>query len=336
MNTAKNAYYIAAFLTAVNGTGNDWQLNLSSVGEWLPGSGWSYGNSDKLKNEWQTLQKQGSSMIVSFGGSTFNPGSTITADTIDELAQAVAYSFLGGASVPAPDSPYANWSPVFSDWHFDGLDLDLEISAYTAADNATWLAFAQAIKKYAPTALLTGAPQSPYLYNNNVSSPFGVPFPNAAMDTCGNGRKPLSGDFLLSTTNIGLFDALLVQFYNQGAANDFPTEANFNARICQLATLITSSADNKTKIFIGVATPNDIAIGNNGNTGCISCNNAMDIGNAISTALAAAGGSNSSTWFGGVMGWDSPTVNSFVQDIIEVCGGDGALYGYQNGNPGWT
>ena len=42
----------------------------------------------------------------------------------------------------------------------------------------------------------------------------------SATQSCGDIPAPQDGDFLLSASNIGLFDALFVQFYNQGDSLD--------------------------------------------------------------------------------------------------------------------
>ncbi|MEM9557912.1 MAG: hypothetical protein AAGC60_26880 [Acidobacteriota bacterium] len=328
--TQSDVYYLVSFFTTLDG-GATWQLNLSSVGTWTAGTGWNDPSvPSELAASFESLQNDGGTVVVSFGGGTFDPGTSITADSVDALAQAVAYSLLGGAEAPPASSPYAAWTPAFDDWCFDGLDLDLEASAGPPGiDPSVWVDFARALQTHAPGSKLTGAPQSPYLYNTNVSSPFGVPFPDGATQSCGEIPAPQDGDFLLSASNIGLFDALFVQFYNQGGSLDFPTEANFPTRVCQLVELITST-DAPTRFYVGVVAEGE---GMNGEPPGVW--DPQAIGDAIAQALAGAGGSSSSAWFGGVMGWESPKVTDFVSVILGVCGGDAALYGYQDGDPDW-
>ncbi|MEL6866420.1 MAG: glycosyl hydrolase family 18 protein [Bacteroidota bacterium] len=323
--------YLVSFLTTADG-GETWELNLSSVGGWTAGKGWTFGDFNALQEEWLGLQRDGANVLVSLGGESFNPGSTINEETVDELGKAIAYSFLG-STIP-PTGPYADWTPLLAGFNFDGIDFDLEKSAGEAASNEIWLSLVQSIKKYKPSAYITAAPQSPYLYNTNVESPFGVPFPGGVNETCGEISDPKDGEFLLSVSNIHLLDALNVQFYNQNGTSDFPTESNFNTRICQLVKLIQSGTeDPTTKIYVGVTDKDD---GQNGNDGCETCNNAEDVGNAIKAALENAGGAVSSSWFGGVVGWESPNVNSFVDGILsQLDGGEAGFYGYQKGDPGW-
>jgi hypothetical protein len=327
-------YYIVSFLTCEDNSGKVWQLNMANTATWFSGTGWYDGSPepDSLVQTFQTLQSKGGKVLVSFGGDSFSPGNSITPDSVDSLAKAIAYSFLGGTQQPSSSDKYfTGWSKVFSDWHFDGIDLDLEISAYNSAkDVAVWLNLAKSLKKYAPETCLTCAPQSPYLWDQRFN-PFGSPFfPNGQYDTCSQVSTPQDGDFLLSTSNVSLFDALLVQFYNQGS--DFPSEQTFSNRLCQLVKLVTSSSTNaqKPQIFVGVAAQGE---GHNGDTGIYD---PSIIGKAILQAIQDAGGTNQSWWFGGIMGWDSPKVTDLVQNIIKITGGQAALYGYQHGDPSWT
>ncbi len=323
-------YYLVSFLTYTDAE-TGWKLDLSGVAGWYPGKGWHWGSPQDLVTLFKALQDDGATVLLSFGGATFLPHNVVTASNVDALAQAIAYSFLGGTEAPPP--PFDHWQRAFdSNWHFDGLDLDLEVLAGPPAINPSlWVTFAKSIKKYAPAAKLTGAPQSPYLYNN-ANSPFGAPFPTGAADSCSHISEPISGDFLLSTTNISLFDALFFQFYNQFGALDFPTEKNFPPRVCQFKKLIDSVIPEakQPQLFVGVAAQGQ---GTNGQKPGIY--DPTKISEAINSALKEAGGTNTSTWFGGVMGWQSPFVNQLVPDILAITGGAGALYGYQRGNPKW-
>jgi hypothetical protein len=249
---------------------------------------------------------------------------------VRDLAEAIAYSFLGGPS--KPQNYFTDWQLAFSDWHFDGINLDLEDLAGLFAMEATsiWTDFAKCIKKYSCGAILAGAPQSSYLYETSMINPFGAPFPGRPEDTCGSVSEPVSGDFLLSTDNIWLFDALFVQFYNQYDKLEFPGEEHFEARFCQLKKLVCAADRGKPRFFVGVAAKNQ---GMNGQPPGNYV--AGKIGDAINSALEAAGGSCTSAWFGGVMGWQSPNVTQLIQDILTKTGGSGALYGFQDGDPGW-
>ena len=335
-STLQTKYYLVAFLTRIKVNGGlKWQLNLSSVGGWYAGEGWQYGNPEGLKDKFKELQGQGAKVLVSFGGANFDPSDITTSEVADALAQAIAYSFLGGKELPPPNSQLADWKRVFCDWTFDGVDLDLEQSAGPPKfHNSVWVTLAKSIKKYAPKSTLTGAPQSPYLYNMAVASPYGVPFPNGANNTCGNISPPASGDFLLSTSNVHLFDALLVQFYNQYDAEEFPTEKNFPARLCQLVKLVSSSSASgqKPQIYIGVTAKGEKGSMNGVPPGVY---NPEKIGNAINEAIKEAEGPNTSWWFGGIMGWQSAPVTDLVKNICAITGGGIALYGYQDGDPGW-
>lgn len=323
-------YYNVAFLTH-DQTG--WSLKLSSVAEWRPENGWNWwspGSPDDLKNCFKGLQQDGAKILLSFGGAIFDPPEDMNNPSyVSDLTEAIAYSFLGGTSKPQND--FTDWQPAFSDWHFDGIDLDLERAAGPPAfDPSIWVDFAKCVKKYAPGTKITGAPQSPYLYNTNVQSPFGVPFPDCSADTCGNVSEPVGGDFLLSTDNIGLFDALFVQFYNQYDTLEFPGEEHFEARFCQLKKLVCSASQGTPQFFVGVA-----ADGQGMNGMPPGDYDPKKIGEAINSALETVGGSCTSEWFGGVMGWQSPGVTQLVNDILTITGGSGALYGYQDGDPGW-
>ncbi len=322
--TPETQYYLVAFLTnPVDSRGPIWGLNLSSVGIWTPGPGWENANVPQLEAKFKELQGQGAKVLVSFGGSSFAPGVVVTAQNVDDLAKAIAFSFLRGTQ--APSGEFANWTPVFSDFHFDGIDLDLEQSAgplTSGVPESVWVTFAQSIKSYAPESLLTAAPQSPYLYNEGANSPYGVPFPGGAFETCGNISDPVDGDFLLSASNVNLFE---------GAALEFPTEPNFPSRLCQCAVLETSTGDQKPQTFVGVA-----AEGPGLSNGITDIRDPAAIGMAINDAIEQAGSPNG--WYGGVMGWDSPSVTSFAQDIaanIAIADSKVALYGYQHGDPVW-
>lgn len=323
-------YYNVAFLTHDN-TG--WNVSLSSVAEWRPGKGWnrlSPGSPDEPANCFKGLQQGGAKILLSFGGYMFDPPDEMTNPRyVNDLAQAIAYSFLGGSHEPQND--FADWQPAFSDWHFDGIDLALERSAGSPMfDPSIWVDFARCIKKYAPGSVITGAPQSAYLYDIHVQSPFGVPFPDRSSDTCGYVSEPFSGDFLLSTDNIGLFDTLFVVFYNQFDRLEFPGEELFEARFCQLKKLVCSPSQGTPQFFVGVAAEDQ------GINGMPPGNyDACKIGDAINSALEAAGGYCTSEWFGGVMGWQSPGGTQLVQDILMKTGGSGALYGFRDGDPGW-
>jgi hypothetical protein len=322
-------FYLAAFLTSED-EGQSWQFNLSSVGVWIAGRGWESGAPPStLPGAFQQLQARGARVLVSFGGGLFKPGTVVTEHTQD-FAQAIAYSFLGGRLPPAADSPFVDWQPVFPDFHFDGLDLDLEQSAGSPGiDPATWVTFARALKNFAPGSLLTGAPQSPYLYNSSVASPFGVPFPDGLDDTCMTPSDPVRGPFLLSLDNVGLFDALFVQFYNQFGADEFPTEEHFPARLCQFGRLVTQ-AGAATRIFVGIAAE---GLGMNGNPPGVY--DPVEIARAVKQALASAPGGPNHPWFGGIAGWESPPVTELVERVVQITGGTTALYGYQQGDPGW-
>jgi hypothetical protein len=366
MTTSTNL--IVSFLIPDIGTTSNWRLDSTFTnfggGIWFSGSNagtitnpnTSF-NGGNLIGYFRMLQGQGKKVLVSIGGATFDLPNAIPNVTVaTNLADSINYALFGAST------PSNGWARVIGDspatpFIFDGIDLDFE--QVSATDISVMTTFVSRLRANLPAGkTLECAPEIPYFRSGNARAfnGNGVTYPYANYNDALTTLNTTSTNTLFSVNNIGLFDTILIQFYNQ--SNDqypgpSPTYgSSFPYILSQAAYLcLSSTTPNRPtpKIAIGLVSDSTRSYGSPNPwppASTIALPLWQGILDAQAIIVAARPGTVITDWLAGLMSWDSPLGQTYLSAIIATPNtsfpNNQYLYGGQNysipvtlGNPGW-
>lgn len=318
-----------------NGTWVIGQQNVPDLGQWIltgPQAGQIIANSGVNAITYlKGLQTAGCKILLSVGGGGLTQpqlSRMFENPTPAATAASVCYALLTNAVGTNP----LNFSKELSEWSdftFDGIDLDVETNMPTAGDG---LAFLTAVRGLVPAAILTAAPQVPNLVPPNtfdgngngswypypsMSATLGLPPYNTATSTTAWMYPPL-----LQSTGLNY---LFVQMYNQGSSwypGSLGSQSVFSNALAAWGILcIKSQATVGTgcKVVMGFATADGNPIWNQTNDSLnvqFSLNLAND---EIKTQLNLPN-VKISDWLAGIGFWNSPSANSVAATIYSPSG----------------
>jgi hypothetical protein len=360
---------IVSFLIPDSGTTSNWRIDSTftnySGGIWfsgtkagtitLPNTSFNGGN---LIGYFRMLQGQGKKVLVSMGGATFDLINAIPNVTVaTNLADSINFALFGAST------PSNGWSGVIGDapsttpFIFDGIDLDFEQES--TADINVMTTFVSRLRQNLPAGkTLECAPEIPYFrsgfpkaFNGN-----GEAYPYTNFNDRLSSLNTTSTNTLFSVNNIGLFDNILIQFYNQ--SNDqypgpSPTYgSSFPYILSQAAYLCLSSTTPgrpKPKIAIGLVSDSSRSYGSPNpwpSASTIALPLWQGILDAQQIIVTQRPGTVITDWLHGLMSWDSPLGQTYLSAIIATPSisipNNQYLYGGQNysipvtlANPGW-
>jgi chitinase len=341
---------------------NQWLIDTASnpqLGNWLltdgsQGSGGTIvggAGAANVVSYLKGLQAQGCKILLSIGGAGADLG-TMFADS-DGLAQAILGLLCGVAGVTG--NPY-NWKNTqFSDFAFDGIDLDLEAPAAGTPlpiASSAW-SFSKSFQTYSTSKILTMAPESPYILGGTKSllnfnggyAAYSTVAPGTPLTSLNNQFEQLCPMFP-NNNCLNRFDLMFIQIYNQGPGwyigeDSFVTSLAMYGFMCLIA-------GRNCKVVIGLASAdgNPVWDPTSVTAGSVTLNNAVTSANAL---IQAIGGGYTATqpadWLGGIGFWNSPSANAPMTAIYadntlaNLPANAGVLYCNNTANaqpPGWT
>lgn len=333
-----------SFLTNVvyGSTPNPWYITTTAFGNFTPttDSNWTTTPASFLaafpsgvNSYLRSLQQQNHKIIVSFGGAAFSVSGAFVQGGPSDLATSIAYALMGiNCSNPL------GWNRITDNtgsFYFDGIDLDIEdqnpgTPKFNMNDAQTFLTTLRNL--FGSTKLITCAPQDAMvLQPRSYTSVFNACGAYVPYQTTGSlALSPGTGTnawFCLS--NIGLFDYLSYQFYNQWSG-DYPIPDSydpgragsaFSGNVTQLAWLalnatnISNTTGKSPKVVIGLLGNPCDGYTYNSTYGAFPLPLARDVATSLNTYLATTQTSiqtvcssitSVSQYIGGIMFWESP------------------------------
>ena len=264
-----------------------------------------------------TLKAEGAKLLLSLGGATSNIASIIPDNaTASNLGQSLAILCGGTGNNPLnfPSLKDHKNNP----FSFDGVDFDFETAC--ATDTTTMTTLLSTLRAAAPNIILSCAPQPAYVFSaTQYPSAFNA---NGKYNAYASISSPLSSliptgtPALLDAANIGNFNLIFMQYYNQ-TSDQYPGGANFSQILAQLAYL-AQKATQKPLVYIGLlADPNGGSYPSpipDPSTLIAPIETGINAAQAL--LVAALPAITIPSWLGGIMVWDSPLGNAYAATIV--------------------
>ena len=339
---------------ASGGVGDEWNISsiLTPAGQigmktGVVGANSALNNGDiigYLKN----AQTAGYKVMVSMGGAAIQTPAKIFSDETFavNLASSMAYALCRkGTSNPLGWSQLTTVAGV--PFAFDGIDLDLEGGAPVGSfsqEMKNLLTFVQtlraALRSGASNALLTLSVQGPDAYfGSDIINAYGETFIYPSSSSVASAYIAPAPGAVALIANLGLFDYVNVQYYNQGAnpppagqpyggwgPSDSPTVFPQSIGAYGYAAFIQSGG--KTKIYPGLVSDPNCGPGLPGGSGppiapiptaaSLQPGTVAAVATAQTAVQAAPGGgaTTAASWLAGFMSWDSPYAGNYLRELV--------------------